>query len=35
MELLIDISVIVCDFILGIFSGDEWKKIVKWTKKRN
>lgn len=35
MELLVDIGVIVSDFILGIFSGDEWKKIAKWIKKRN
>jgi len=32
VELLIDIGIIVSDFILGIFSGDEWKKIVKWIK---
>lgn len=33
MDILIDISVIVSDFVLGIFSGDEWKKIVKIIKK--
>lgn len=35
MELLINICVIVSDFIIDIFSGDEWKKIGKWIKKAN
>ena len=35
MDLLIDIGVIVSDFILGIFSGNEYKKIGKWINKRN
>lgn len=33
MELLINIFVIVSDFIIDIFSGNEWKRIVKWIKK--
>jgi hypothetical protein len=33
MDLLIDLGVIVSDFILGIFSGHEYKKINKWIKK--
>lgn len=33
MDLLLDIGVIVSDFILGIFSVDEYKKIGKWINK--
>jgi len=33
MELLINICIVVADFIVDIFSGNEWKKIAKWVKK--
>lgn len=35
MELLLDVGIIISDFVVGIFSGDEWKKIVKFVKKKN
>jgi hypothetical protein len=35
MEILINICESVAHFIAGIFSGNEWKKFVKWIKKAN
>lgn len=32
MELVLEIGVIVSDFVVSIFSGDEWKKLAKWIK---
>lgn len=34
MELVLKICVIISDFVIAIFSGDEWKKIAKWIKLR-
>lgn len=34
MELVLEIGVIISDFVISIFSGDEWKKFAKWIKLR-
>lgn len=34
MELVLEIGVIISDFVISIFSGDEWKKFAKWIKSR-
>lgn len=34
MQVLIDIGIIIADFIVGIFSGDEYKNIIKWINKK-
>lgn len=34
MELVLEIGVIISDFVITIFSGDEWKKIAKRIKLR-
>lgn len=33
MELAIEIGVKVADLVVSFFSGDEWKKICKFTSK--
>ncbi|CEO06825.1 Uncharacterised protein [[Clostridium] sordellii] len=34
MDTLINIGIVISDFILTVFSGDEWKKIRDMGKKR-
>lgn len=33
MDILLDVGEIIADFILTIFSGDDWKKLNKYIKK--
>lgn len=33
MDIIIDVFIVISDFILGIFSGNEWKKLIKLIKK--
>lgn len=32
MELALEIGIIISDFVVSIFSGDEWKKLAKCIK---
>lgn len=35
MELVVDIGIVICDFLLTLFSDDSLKKIINKFKKKN